>query len=183
MRLPLDYDAARRLAHARRVPQLAFTAFDFAEVLEELRCTLLPSLDHRIESWFVREGPLACICHDDTRAVIFIHGILNHHKTPKGVFKLIAVHELLHLVIPPRLIGSKIVSHPPEFFEHEAALVPERDEAWIWMRTYFHDALRLDPEREGIMVRSNWRRVWRHLNRTGGPGLPRHFRSPIVAFM
>lgn len=183
MRVPLDLEAKVRLARARRSPQLALTATDFPHLLRQTRETLFPSVRHSLESYFVQDGPLACVCHDERRAIVFIHAILNHHRTPDTVFQFIAVHELLHLVIPSRVVEGVVRQHPPEFWVHELSLVPNRDAAWEWLWTHCDAALKIDADREGILVTRNWRAVWRRLNRPGEEWMPENARLPPVHFL
>jgi hypothetical protein len=183
MRLPLDLSAEVRAARARQTPQLAFTETDLPDLLERTRRELLPALRHTLEVWFVESGRLACVYHSADRAVVFVHAVLNHHKTPAKVFRLVAAHELLHLVVEPREVDGVLKQHPPEFFEREKSLVLDREEAWAWIYNYFYETLRFDKEREGIWVKGNWRSVWRRLNRPGLPEMPERFRRPTVEFM
>ena len=183
MRLPFDFEAEIRLARARRSPQLPFTATDFPGLLQQTRTSLFPSVRQSLEAFFVPDGSLACVFIDERRAVVFIHAILNHHRTPESVFRLIAVHELLHLVIDPRVIDGVVKQHPPEFFAREASLVPDRDAAWEWVYNHFYRALKIDAKGERTMVKRNWRAVWRRLNKPGDLWMPERMRRPPVEFM
>ncbi len=183
MRLPLDLSTGIRVARARRSPQLAFAATDVRTLLEETRNELFPRVNQTLETWFVEDGPLACVHYGPDRAVVFVHALLNHHKTPVGVFRLIAVHELLHLVIEPRVVDGVLKQHPPEFFREEESLVPERSDAYFWIYQYLYDALTIDRKREGIFVKRSWRSVWQRLNRTDDALVPKRFRRPSVDFM
>ncbi|HXG89159.1 MAG TPA: hypothetical protein VNJ02_12550 [Vicinamibacterales bacterium] len=154
--------ARRRLARARRQPLLPFGHSSFNELLEATRRTRLPEIHHSLEAWFVADGPLACIgTPSEGKAVILIHDLLNDPGTPAVVWELIALHELLHLAVPPRELNGRVSDHPPEFFEREAQLNPTRQEAWDWIWERFGTVLRVDKEREGVMVRRDWRAVRR----------------------
>ncbi len=67
-------------------------------------------------------------------------------------------HNKTHVL---RELNGRASDHPPEFFEREAQLNPTRQEAWDWIWGQFGAVLRVDTQREGIMVRRHWRAVWR----------------------
>ena len=122
-----DIDDALKLAKARLRPNLSFLPFSPHAMLEQIRSEHFGQLPHRVELHFVSQGPLACLCHEENTAEIYIHQVLNHSETPEDVIQLICKHELLHLVIPPSIIGQKEVQHPPEFWEAEQRLRPRED--------------------------------------------------------
>lgn len=73
-------------------------------------------------------------------------------------------HELLHLIIPPRDVGGKRSAHPPEFWEAERTMSPDRSLAWTWIAVVLHSCLRRDNQRECMMVKPTWKRLT-NLNR------------------
>jgi hypothetical protein len=86
--------------------------------------------------------------------------LLNHTDTPIEVFQLIHKHELLHLVFPPREIKGTIRMYPPEFWEAERELCPERRIAWAWLWYNLSDCLKQRPRLEKIDVLGCWKKVW-----------------------
>jgi hypothetical protein len=107
----------------------------------------------------VAQEPLACILHAETTAEILLHRLLNNPETPLAVFLHILTHEMLHLVIPSRVIDGKHTNHPPEFVERENALAPECLESWAWIWTNFGIFLEEDKKRETITVKHGWQRI------------------------
>ena len=92
----------------------------------------------------------------DLRGFIRIHEVLNRADTPREVIEFILIHELLHIEIRPREIDGKRVMHPPEFWEAEARLYPQRQLIWAWFYFALERWLRDDEKREGMMVRRGW---------------------------
>jgi predicted metal-dependent hydrolase len=66
-------------------------------------------------------------------AHIWLHDILNRPATPAQVFRHILIHELIHLTVEPREVDQKVTDHPPEFWEIERRLSPERKQVWHWI--------------------------------------------------
>ena len=56
---------------------------------------------------------------------IVINAVFNHKGTPVEVIRSVLKHEFIHLVIEPRKIDGKRISHPPEFWEKELEVCPE----------------------------------------------------------
>ena len=153
------YDEIRRLRRARQQPELEMTCVPVAPLLDETRLRLFPMLPRRLPAFFVIRGPLACVAFNaDTReGAVFVHALLNHPAVPVEVFDLICRHELLHLVIAAREINGKLIDHPPEFFEKERAITPDRDAAWEWVWGHCWEVLRQDKKRESMVVKRGWR--------------------------
>lgn len=162
----------KRLAKARNQPCFPLTIFDMQEELEKARVQHFPGLSVSVACCFVDYGHLACICSDQERKAssVFVHQILNHLDTPREVATLICKHELLHLEIPSREIDGKNTHHPPEFWDRERAICPEKNMAWAWIWENFWSCLRVDRQREGIRVLKDWKARW---------GLPRIGLSQI----
>ena len=91
---------------------------------------------------------------------MFVHQILNHPDTPWEVASFVCKHELLHLEIPPREINGKIMDHPPEFWDRENAICPEKEIAWAWIWENFWMCIHSDRKREGIKVLKEWKKHW-----------------------
>lgn len=138
---------------------LPFVSCDLRAVLDQVRRDRVPAPQGKISILFVVQEPLACIQHDQTTAEILLHNLLNTSETPTAVFRHILTHEMLHLVIPGRSIDGKHTSHPPEFFEQEIALAPERDESNTWIRMNFGDFLKDHKTREGFIVKRGWHAI------------------------
>ena len=111
--------------------KLAFLSFSLQDTLEGIRSQHFPAIASAPNAYFVYHGPLACTWIDSEKSAIYIHAILNHQETPLYVISLICKHELLHHQIVPREINGLRQQHPPEFWEAEKAIAPERDQAWV----------------------------------------------------
>lgn len=168
-----DFDEIRMLHRARQQPELEMTRVPVAALLDDTRLRLFPTLPHRLPSFFVTRGPLACVTFDpDTLAgTVFVHALLNHPAVPVEVFDLICRHELLHLVIPRREIDGHVTEHPPEFFEKERAITPDRNAAWEWVWLHCWEVLRSDKKRESTTVKRGWRRQGRWWYENARPDL------------
>lgn len=63
--------------------------------------------------------------------VVRIHPVLDQHGVPDWFVRFVLMHEILHAVHPPRLVGRRWVHHGPEFRGRERAYVDyERAVAW-----------------------------------------------------
>ena len=160
MTIITDFNEAMKLERSRRQPSLEFVPFSMPTLLDGIKSSLFPDVAQSVELYFVTCGPLACIVDDDSGATIYIHRLLNNTDTPKDVVTLIIKHELLHLRIPPRTVKGKEVDHPPEFWEAERSIAPERNQAWRWIWANFMTCLKRRPRLERIDVLPSWRRAW-----------------------
>jgi hypothetical protein len=119
------------------------------------------------------EAPLAYIARAfmgrDRHLVVF-HPVLNHRQTPVEVLRFLAKHELTHIVRPPRLIDGYGETHPPEFWEHEAEIGPERYAAWAWIYKNLGRCLRRGDQ--GIRVTGKWRAIRETARTPYMPSLP-----------
>jgi hypothetical protein len=152
-----DLREASERRKARLEPRLWFVHFDIMEIMDRVRHEHFPHLRHGLEFFFVRRGPLACICSGDNAATVYAHEVLNLSETPEEVFSTVCKHELLHLVVPRREVKGRLTSHPPEFWERECKIAPERSLAWGWLWTNLGGCLWLRPRLERIDVRPSWK--------------------------
>ncbi len=147
--------------------------FSLSGLLEEVRAAWFPEVDHRIEVRFHASGPLAYISGGfmgpGTQLVVF-HPVLNHPGTPAEVLRFIAKHELTHIVRPPRAVCGEFESHPPEFWEHEAAVGPERRAAWHWINRNLRPCAGNTPR--GFSVNRRWRELEHRPRTPFAPELP-----------
>lgn len=152
----------KRLAKARSQPCLPQTSFDLQEELENARIQHFAGIATSPHCCFVDYGHLACICSDRETglASVYVHQILNHPDTPREVAALICKHELLHLELPPREIDGKSTDHPPEFWNRENVICPEKRIAWAWIWENLWSCIRVDKKREGITVLNEWKSRW-----------------------
>lgn len=135
------------------------TGFSFQAVVDEVRAVWFPEIRDEVEVRIVADGPLACISRHlmgrDSHVIAF-HPVLNRPGTPIEFVRFIAKHELTHIVRPPRLEDGWREGHPREFWEHEAAVAPERYACWTWAYRELGRCLR--SEYRGIRVVRTWRR-------------------------
>ena len=155
-----DISEVKKIAKARSRTYLWYTAFSVGKLLDEIRGQHFPQVPPGIEVCAVDRGSLACICDDPGGATIYVHQLLNHSDTPIEVFQSIHKHELLHLVFPPREIEGMTRMHPPEFWEAERVLCPERRIAWEWLWYNLSDCLKRRPRLERLDVLGCWKKVW-----------------------
>jgi hypothetical protein len=147
----------KRQSHLGNV---GFVPFSVPDTLADIRGAHFPDLAHEVRIYFVGRGPLACVRHEASKADIYVHQLLNHPETPLEVVAHICKHELLHLRIRPVECNGLLVHHPPEFWEAEKALCPERDKSWLWIWTNLEGCLRHRPRLERIDVLLGWRKFW-----------------------
>lgn len=156
-----DYKQTQRLIRQCSQPNLCFVrSCDPQRVLAEIQRDIFTDLEETISFYFVSINHLGCVIDRDESTAIYVHQILNHSDTPVEVIRLLCIHELLHLRIRPREIDGKRTIHPPEFWEEEATLCPERDDAWSWIWGNYPLALKPRPRLERIDVKSNWKDSW-----------------------
>ncbi len=66
---------------------------------------------------------------------------------------------MLHLVVPARDVSGKLKVHPPEFWEAEREMFPERGVAWAWMIAVLGSCLRVVKRQECTFVKPSWKRL------------------------
>jgi hypothetical protein len=152
-----DLREASERRKARLEPRLWFVQADILAIMDRVRHEHFPDLRHGLEFFFVRRGPLACVCFDENVTTVYAHAVLNLSETPEEVFLAVCKHELIHLVVPRREVEGRLTSHPPEFWERERQIAPERTLAWNWLWTNLGDCLKPRPKLERIEVRPSWR--------------------------
>mgnify|MGYP001236362059 CR=1 FL=1 len=152
----------RKLRAARIQPFLPLVRFSVLDNLQAIRQRLFAHIVLPVDFCFVGRGPLACICYDDSRAIIYAHQVLNHEEVPPIVMDLLFVHEMLHLEIPSRMVDGRDTQHPPEFQEREKELFPGRAEAWEWVVGNLWSCLKFRSRLKQIDVMPNWKKHWRN---------------------
>jgi len=162
--------------------ELELLSFNTGGILSAIRQSAFPNLTAEVSHLYCVRPTLASISKiNPERYVISLHSILNTHKTPEYVIRHILIHELIHIEIPPRdLIPGEDdprlkekrrgkrdcpplgpISHPPEFWERESGLSPERESAMGWIIEQLWSFIKLDSQAERIEVKPNWRSwVW-----------------------
>jgi hypothetical protein len=137
---------------------LPFAAGDLDKLLVATTGDVFPALTQPPDWFFVEISHLACIWRESKNqsATIFLHPLLNRAETPKWIFRHIFVHELLHLIIPPREVDGRKKTHPAEFWEAEKQLSPDREKVWDWLWWNYGELLRNDRKNECIRVRRGW---------------------------
>ncbi len=143
----------RLQAIRRQQPMLSFTSASLDKLAEEIRQRHFPKLPSVPAIHFVESGTLACLVKSPNRPPrIYLHAVLNNDDVPHCVYTFVLKHELLHLEVQSREIDGKMVSHPPEFFDRERQIAPERDEAWKWIGRTLWPRLKFRPRQECIDV-------------------------------
>lgn len=147
------------------------TGFSFQAVVDEARAVWFPEIADEIEVRIVAAGPVAFICRHlmgrDSHVMAF-HPVLNRPGTPIELVRFIAKHELTHIIRPPRWDGNWYLDHPPEFWQLEFQVAPERFACWAWTHRHLSRCLR--DGRDGLSVLRTWRR--RMAGITPGPYIP-----------
>ena len=143
----------------RQRPYLSF-AGDLDRLLVAAVNDVFPALNQPPEWFFVQISFLACISRKSKNegATIFLHPLLNRAETPTWIFQHIFVHELLHLIIPPREVDGRIKTHPAEFWEAEKLLSPDCDKVSDWLWWNYGNLLNNDRKNDCIRVRRGWQK-------------------------
>jgi hypothetical protein len=161
MLLDLKHSRALHRQHqARKTPLLIFTASDVVGMADALRREFFPTVSISPEVIFTNGSFLGCISRTAPapESLICLHEILNSPDVPEQVFRHILTHELIHLVVAPREVDGKVTTHPPEFWQLENDLCPERSWIWEWLWDNFHSCLLIDKKNECIKVKRDWRK-------------------------
>jgi hypothetical protein len=138
-------------------PELSLLNFQLSGLVAEVRRDFPTLASRRIEVWLQTQSTLACIVDEGESACIRLHSVLNHPETPRRVIAFILCHELIHLLVPPRDVNGKRKSHPPEFWEAECRLSPDRVSAWGWLILVLGDCLRSNRQKECTFVKRTWK--------------------------
>lgn len=149
-----------KLNAARLQPNLPFVPFCISKTLASIRSEHFSDIQHRVEVCFVSQGPLACIVFDEQSALIYIHQLLNHWQAPLAVITHVLKHELLHLCIAPAIVKNRLQHHPPEFWQQEKKISPERISAWQWIWINLGQHLKNRPRLERIDIVGKWQKTW-----------------------
>ncbi len=150
----------KRLKAARERPILPYNDLLLSETFERIKNYYFNDISAFITYYFVMHGPLACISIGTSEATIYIHNLLNHPETPIEVMSLVFTHEILHVKVKPRIIDGHEKQHPPEFWEQEKIIAPEREKAWHWIWGNYLTCLIPRPRLERIDVLPEWKEVW-----------------------
>jgi hypothetical protein len=161
MLLDLKHSRALHRQHqARKTPLLIFTASDVVRMADALRRDSFPTVSISPEVIFTNGSFLGCISRTPQapESLICLHEILNSPDVPEQVFRHILIHELIHLVVAPREVDGKLTAHPPEFWQLESDLSPNRHGTWEWLWVQFSSCLMIDRKNECIKVKRDWRK-------------------------
>jgi len=137
---------------------LPFVNFDLPVLLRQVVSRYSPDIEVMISASFLqaslsRTESLASVRVGSQTAEIHIHEILNRSDTPREVIEFILSHEVLHISVPPREIDGRLVKHPPEFWEAETRLFPERTLVWSWLYAALWSRIKFDEKTEATMVK------------------------------
>ncbi|MEX0783837.1 MAG: hypothetical protein WD557_14430 [Dehalococcoidia bacterium] len=131
--------------------------FSLNDVVEEVRASLFPEVEERVEVRITTETrSIAAIWYHlmgRDRHVVAFHPLLNHPEMPIEIIRFIAKHELTHIVRP----GDEDDGHPPAFWAHEYHVAPERWAAWHWIHANLGRYARLTQW--GFRVFRTWPRL------------------------
>lgn len=142
--------------------EISWTPYCIHSLLEEIRKQYFPEIEKPVTICFMKLETLAYIISTPIEDQICIHSLMNHKDTPAKVIKFIIKHELLHIRIRPVEIKEKLISHPPEFWEAEKLIAPERELIWGWVWVQFHECLKRNKEEEKTRVKKNWKKYMKH---------------------
>jgi hypothetical protein len=150
----------RRLRKLRpAAPALSYLPFSLEDMIESVRSRYFPNVPGPIPALFSTHKALACCWTSPGYPLVHIHHVLNHPQTPREVIEFICKHELLHFVIPPRIVGKTLKSHPPEFWVEEQRIAPESRLVWAWLHYNIGACLKARPQLEQLDVTSEWRKL------------------------
>jgi hypothetical protein len=139
--------------------ELPWMDFDVYELLDQCKSRFPSLADRYVDLWFCPQEFLACIQHNNSSQRIFIHSVLNRPDVPIEVIEFIFVHELIHLIVPPREIEGRLKIHPPEFWDMEREMADDRMLVWSWIILNLSRLYRKDEERETLIVKRSWKRI------------------------
>jgi hypothetical protein len=71
---------------------------------------------------------------------IRVHPVLDHVSVPPFVLEVLLHHELLHLAIPPKMVGGRRVIHS-RVFRHRERQHPDYTRSQAWERTHISNLL------------------------------------------
>lgn len=140
-------------------PELSFFDFDLRRLLDRTKNTFPSLVSTPVEVWVQRQATLACIRTSGAPVSIHLHSVLNHPTTSERVVAFILCHELLHLIIPPREVSGKCSAHPPEFWDTEQDMLPDRSLTYGWLILVLGSCLKRDKEQECTFVKTNWKKL------------------------
>ena len=149
----------RKWEKQRLQPHLPMVSFDIKGLLKEVIISVSSVPDVPTEIFFCANKSLAGLVQDDSKSDIFFHLLLNDSRTPIQVCRHIIVHELIHMIIPPRTIDGKLINHPEEFWECEKRISPERNESWRWLNCNFSSCIKSIVKSERTIVLRTWKKV------------------------
>lgn len=138
-------------------PELPVFGDQLEHTLARARARLPAVAPSEVQVWIRRQPALACVSPNAKPVLIHLHSVLNHHQTPPEVLEYILIHELIHLAVPSREVDGKLSAHPPEFWELERRVAPERSVAWHWIYSMLWEVLRVDREAEATWVKRTWK--------------------------
>ena len=134
-------------------------SFDIKGLLKEA-IRSVSSVPHvPIEIFFCAHKSLAGIVQDSSKSDIYFHLLLNDSRTPIQVCRHIIIHELIHLIIPSRIIDGKLINHTDDFWECEERMSPQRDVSWRWLNCNFFDCIKSNIKSERTIVLRTWKKV------------------------
>jgi hypothetical protein len=140
------------------VSEIPWTRYCIHSLLDETRKQYFPAIEKPVTICFVKQETLANIIFTPREYQIRMHSLMNHKDTPSEVITVIIKHELLHIRIRPTEINEKMISHPPEFWEAEKLIAPERELIWSWVWVQFYGCLKINKEEEKTLVKKNWKK-------------------------
>jgi hypothetical protein len=159
--MPLMIQRRPDSRRASTSPMLSFVDFDLHALLQMVVSRHFSGVEVAVSASFSRASPLrtesvASVRVGDRTAAIRIHECLNRIDTPRDVIEFILGHEMLHLVVPRREIDGRTLSHPPEFWDAEMRLFPQRALAWAWLSEALRPCVKMNKKREATMIRRGW---------------------------
>ena len=142
--------------------ELPWFSFNVYDLLESCRKRIPGLPEHQVALYFSPSRMIACINTTPGSCRIRMHSVLNRPDVPREVIEYILLHELVHLVVPPRAIDGKMKVHPPEFWEFAQSVSGSGQIIWSWIWLVIMDFAQKDEEREGIYIDKTWKKKTKH---------------------
>lgn len=153
-----SWGAYRRALENERKSELPWFSFNVYDALESCRKKVPGIPEHPVALFFSPSRTLANIDTRPDSCRILMHSLLNRADVPREVIEYILLHELVHLVVPPREIEGKLKSHPQEFWELANGISGQGDIVWGWIWLATMGISKGDEEHECIFIKPSWKR-------------------------
>lgn len=112
------------------------SAYDLEAVFDELNSEHFGgTIDRPLLGWSLKQTFARFGHFDPDHYSITISRTLDNRKVPRYVLDYIVMHEILHILHPPKISGSRRYYHHKEFKRAEGS-IPQKDRALNWLKEF-----------------------------------------------